>query len=41
MNIEFKEIIEQVKKLLMPVVKSIDNNVEFKLQWNSNTKEWM
>lgn len=41
MNIEFKEIIEQVKKLLMPGVKSIDNNVEFKLQWNSNTKKWM
>ena len=41
MNIEFKETIEQVKRLLMPIVESIDNNVDFKLQWNSDQKKWM
>lgn len=41
MNIEFKETIEQVKRLLMPIVESIDNNVDFKLQWNRDQKKWM
>lgn len=41
MNIEFKETIEQIKKLLMPIVESIDEDVDFNLQWHSDKKEWM
>ncbi len=37
----FADVIEQTKKLLMPIVKSIENNKEFNKEWDKNSKEWV
>lgn len=41
MSVEFKETIEQIKKMLMPVVDSIENNKDFNFEWNKDKKEWI
>lgn len=41
MEIEFDEAIEQSKKLLVPIVEAIEQNIEFRHQWNKGKKEWI
>ena len=38
--ISFKEIMEHIKKLLFPIVKSIIDNYEYNLKWNHRTLNW-
>ena len=40
MKIEFTQAIEQVKKLLMPIVESIEKNEDFNYNWDKDRKEW-
>ena len=40
MKVEFAEVIEQSKKLLMPIVKAIEQNQEFNHQWDKNRRDW-
>ena len=40
-KVDFTEVIEQSKKLLMPIVEVISKNEEFYLQWDKNKKEWV
>lgn len=40
-KVEFAEVIEQDKNLLMPVVEAIKQNKDFKRQWHKDTKEWI
>lgn len=41
MNVGFTETIEQIKKLLIPIVESIEKNEIFNYRWNSEKKEWL
>ena len=36
----FTQAIEQVKKLLMPIVESIEKNEDFNYNWDKDRKEW-
>lgn len=40
-KVEFTEVIEQVKKLLMPIVEAIEQNKEFEYHWNKEGQEWV
>lgn len=40
-KVDFTEVIEQSKKLLVPIVKSINKNEDFRLKWNQNKKDWI
>lgn len=40
-KVEFIEVIEQSKRLLMPIVEAIPGNEAFQLQWDKNKKEWI
>lgn len=40
-KVDFREAIEQVKKLLMPIVEATAKSEEFHLQWDNNKKEWI
>ena len=40
-KVDFTEVIEQSKKLLMPIVESINKNEDFRLKWNQNKKDWI
>lgn len=39
-KIEFTQAIEQIKKLLIPIVKSIETNKDFNHKWDKDRKEW-
>lgn len=39
-KIEFTLAIEQIKKLLIPIVKSIETNKDFNHKWDKDRKEW-
>ncbi len=39
-KIEFKETIQLLKKLLLPIVDSIHNDSSFEQTWNKETKSW-
>lgn len=41
MKIEFAEVIEQSKKLLMPIVEAIEQNEEFDHWWNKDRRDWI
>ena len=40
-KVDFAEVIEQSKRLLMPIVESINKNEDFRLKWSQNKKEWI
>ncbi len=40
-KVDFVEAIAQSKRLLMPIVKSINENKDFRLKWNQNKKDWI
>lgn len=40
MKIELEEVIEQSKKLLIPIVETIEQNKEFSRQWKKDKNEW-
>lgn len=40
-EVEFEEVIQLLKKLLIPIVGAIYKNEEFEQKWNKETKSWM
>lgn len=41
LRVDFKEVIEQCRKLLMPIVEAIEKNEEFNRQWSKDKIEWI
>lgn len=41
MKVEFAEVIEQSKRLLMPIVEAIEQGREFDYKWDKEKKEWV
>ena len=41
MKVEFKEAIEQSKKLLLPIVEVIEQDKAFDRQWDKDKKDWI
>lgn len=40
-KVDFVEAIGQSKRLLMPIVESINKNEDFRLKWSRNKKDWI
>lgn len=40
-KVEFAEVIEQAKTLILPIVEAIEKKEEFNHRWNKDTKEWV
>lgn len=40
-KVDFTEAIGQSKRLLMPIVESINENEDFRLKWSRNKKDWI
>lgn len=40
-KVDFVEAIAQSKRLLMPIVESINENEDFRLKWSHNKKDWI
>ena len=41
LQVEFEEVIEQAKKLLLPIVEAIEQEKEFNYQWDNDKKDWI
>ena len=41
MKVEFAEVIEQSKKLLVPIVEAIEQKKDFNQKWDKDKKEWV